>query len=183
MKKLNKTKFAILGLLTIEPLSGYDIKKWIERSIGYFWSESNGQIYPTLNQLLKEKLIVLSENKSNGKKLRNIYAITSKGHLELKKWLKEGNEKSVHRDETLLKLFFGKNSSKEESIQKLKEREQKLESRLAEFNLILNQLEKRSKSSHYIYWLLTLKNGISGVKAELAWCRDSIKTLIKVKHV
>ena len=47
------TEEALLGLLSLKPMSGYEIKQMIEGSIGYFWRESFGQIYPTLKRLEK----------------------------------------------------------------------------------------------------------------------------------
>ncbi|MGH9601902.1 MAG: PadR family transcriptional regulator, partial [Terriglobales bacterium] len=47
----NTTRFALLGLLSLGPQSGYDLKKRMEQSIAHFWSESYGQIYPTLRRL------------------------------------------------------------------------------------------------------------------------------------
>src|ERR1035441_9620557 len=48
----NRTAYVLLGLLSIEPnQSGYDLRKAIESSVGYFWGESYGQIYPTLKRL------------------------------------------------------------------------------------------------------------------------------------
>jgi len=48
---VNKTRFAVLGLLSIRPMSGYDLKQVIESSTRNFWSESYGQIYPVLREL------------------------------------------------------------------------------------------------------------------------------------
>ena len=45
------TPNALLGLLSLGPMSGYDIRQLIPRSIGHFWSESYGQIYPGLKRL------------------------------------------------------------------------------------------------------------------------------------
>ena len=178
MKKPNKTKLAILGLLSIKPLSGYEIRKHIQNSLSHFWAESNGQIYPALNLLMKENLITLSTQQSSRKKICNTYSITEIGLIELKKWLqKEDDEKNVRRDENLLKLFFGKNMSKESCIQRFKNTKQKLLNKLDEYTNILQEIQKKSDSPHYIYWELTLKNGISSVQAEINWCRESIKTL------
>ncbi len=176
MKTPNKTKFAILGLLTIEPLSGYDIKKFIDQTLSYFWAESNGQLYPALQELTKSKWISLKKPSFKEKKARKLYSITDLGLLELKKWLRSEEEKSVHRDEGLLKLFFGTNIDKEECMQHLKNRRARMKSRLTEFQSILHQLQKRS-SPHHLYWLLTLYNGIHSVKAEIRWCNQSIKIL------
>ena len=50
MKK-SKTRFAVLGILSYGPMSGYDIKKFYEQNVAGFWSESYGQIYPILKRL------------------------------------------------------------------------------------------------------------------------------------
>ena len=49
--KENKSKYAIMGMLSMGPMSGYDIKKRFEKSLSYFWNESYGQIYPILRKL------------------------------------------------------------------------------------------------------------------------------------
>lgn len=47
----SKSRYAIFGALSIEPMSGYEIQKILSHSIGHFWNEGYGQIYPTLKQL------------------------------------------------------------------------------------------------------------------------------------
>ena len=61
--KDKKSKYAILGMLSIEPMSGYDIKKEIEENISNFWTESYGQIYPVLKSLVAEKLVTKTVQK------------------------------------------------------------------------------------------------------------------------
>jgi len=176
--KNQKTHFVILGLLTIEPLTGYEIKKLIEKSIQHFWSESNGQIYPALKSLVTEGFITLKDKQQKGKKVSHLYSITIKGRGELKKWLRETSEqKNLHRDEELLRLFFGKNASEEESIELLKTREKRIKEKLDQYALVQKELKTLTHYPHHLYWSLSLKNGISHAKAELQWCRESIKTL------
>ncbi|KPK33001.1 MAG: hypothetical protein AMS24_02610 [Chlamydiae bacterium SM23_39] len=177
MKNQSKTKFVILGLLTIKPLSGYGIKSIISKSIDHFWSESNGQIYPTLKLLLKEKLISLKKREAIGKKYRNIYSITKEGFEELKKWLNKPYEKNTHRDESLLKLFFGSTLSIEEAIDHIKKRKKRTDEKLKNYHLIKKELEKRKNLPHHIYWLITLNNGFAIANAEINWCKESIKIL------
>ena len=55
MAKDRKIDMVILGLLSHDDLTGYDIKKQIDRSIRFFWKGSFGSIYPALAEL--EKLI------------------------------------------------------------------------------------------------------------------------------
>ena len=47
----------ILGLLSLGPRSGYDIKTVVDRSTRFFWAASYGQIYPELRRLEDEGLI------------------------------------------------------------------------------------------------------------------------------
>ncbi len=179
MKKNNKTKFAILGLLTIDRLSGYQIKKLIQDKLSHFWAESNGQIYPTLNQLMKENQISLETIQTNGKKISKIYSITTLGLQELKEWMHQEDEKSIYRNENLLKLFFGKNISKENCIKHLKDKKEKLTIKLKELKNIYQEIEKKSTSPHYIYWKITLKNGIYSIQADIKWCEESIDIIQK----
>ena len=79
MAKENTTIYIILGLLTHEELSGYDIKKIIDSSIGNFWEVGYGQIYPTLKVIEKEGLVERkNEIQSKGPE-RITYTITDKG--------------------------------------------------------------------------------------------------------
>src|SRR5207248_3612231 len=102
-----KSRYALLGMLSIRPMSGYDIKKLIEASISNFWSESYGQIYPTLKQLVAEKLVTRTVKKQTGKPDRHVYALTPAGRRRLREWLAQAPTPSVARNELLLKLFFG----------------------------------------------------------------------------
>ena len=94
-------------MLSIAPMSGYDIKKEVETSISNFWTESYGQIYPVLKKLIAEKFVTKSVEREPGKPDRHVYALTAKGRKELRRWLLEGSAPKVQRNEFLLKLFFG----------------------------------------------------------------------------
>jgi PadR family transcriptional regulator, regulatory protein AphA len=57
MATANRTSYAILGLLSQGPKSGYEIKQVVERTISHFWKESYGHLYPTLSRLMDEGLV------------------------------------------------------------------------------------------------------------------------------
>ena len=50
---LTATEAALLGLLRKGPMSGYDLRKDVERSVGYFWAPAKTQIYATLPRLVE----------------------------------------------------------------------------------------------------------------------------------
>src|ERR1700722_14027305 len=98
---------ALLGLLTMKPMSGYDIKALIPQSIGNFWSESYGQIYPSLKRLAETGLVEKKTQRQKGKPDRHVYSLTEDGRARLRDWLKLPVVAEVPRHELLLKLFFG----------------------------------------------------------------------------
>ena len=53
---------------------------------------------------------------------------------------------------------------------------------LFEFNKINEDIKKDKKSSDYIYWLISLKNGFCNIKAEINWCKESINLLKNYKN-
>lgn len=61
MARQNKSQYALLGMLTLGEMSGYDIKKLFDTSLRNFWGESFGQIYPILRRLVREGLATVQE--------------------------------------------------------------------------------------------------------------------------
>ncbi len=103
------SRFAILGMLALgKKQSGYDLKKAIATSTANFWSESYGNIYPTLRKLLEEGAIREdSENAPATKRQKQLYSITEKGRRALRQWLRQPVAVRSADNELLLKLFFG----------------------------------------------------------------------------
>ena len=87
MPRANRTRYTILGVLTRGPMTGYDIKRYIEISVGNFWRESYGQIYPTLRSLTEDGLVRRQTRQQRGRPGRHVYSITGKGRKELREWL------------------------------------------------------------------------------------------------
>jgi DNA-binding PadR family transcriptional regulator len=97
--------WAVLGLIALEPSSGYDIKRIVDRTIRHFWAASYGQIYPELKRL-EEVGWISGDNVPRGGRARRIYRITPCGSQALRGWM-HGRETRVElRDESLLRLFF-----------------------------------------------------------------------------
>ena len=115
MANEKKLDCVILGLLSHEELTGYEIKKRMDTTLKYFWGASYGSIYPTLSDLVNRGLATKKEDEES-KRNKLIYTITDKGRDYLKEWLKSPVEKDDLRYETLLKLFFGNEQGPEQAI-------------------------------------------------------------------
>lgn len=100
-------KFAVLGLLALEPASGYDIKRTIDRSIFFIWNVTGPQIYTTLRALRDDGLIASEDVAQKGKPDKQLHRITPAGRRALQDFANAPVRASVTRDEVLLRIFFG----------------------------------------------------------------------------
>ena len=74
-----KSDCVILGLLSHEDLTGYEIKKRMDTALKYFWGASYGSIYPALGDLVKRGLASKRDGTENNRN-KIIYSIISKLH-------------------------------------------------------------------------------------------------------
>jgi len=111
---LSPTAYVILGMVSREPRSGYEIKALVDNSTRFFWAASYGQIYPELKRLADAGLLEGADTPTGGRK-RTVYAITAAGEKALKDWLRQPPTTYEMREEGLLKLFFAGALPREEA--------------------------------------------------------------------
>ena len=159
-------------------MSGYDIKKAVEGSINYFWTESYGQIYPMLKSLVAERLVTKTVKKQSGRPDRHVYALTARGRKELHTWLAGRVMPTVERNELLLKLFFGEESSITVNVKHVEEY-RKMQTELHEAIRAIEQTIRSQdlESPDEPYWLMTVNYGKKITKARLDWCDETLARL------
>ena len=105
---LTATEAAILGLLTRGPMSGYDLRKRVKRSVGYFWAPAKTQIYAVLPRLVDAGLATRRDVAQSGRPDKQVYRITRAGRAALREWVERAPiEPVADKNPMLLKLFFG----------------------------------------------------------------------------
>ena len=172
-----KTRFAVLGMLTIQPMSGYDIRKTVEASIVHFWNESYGQIYPMLKQLARDGLIA-PRTGGDASRNRQEYVITAKGRAALEAWLSAAPGRQLVRNELLLKLFFAGNAPLECSLRHVEKFRAAEAAELQHFRRMERALVlEHSTHPSLPYWLITLRFGISHCAAGIRWAEDTLREL------
>lgn len=178
----NKTRYAILGVLSIKPSSGYDIKKFCDNTISHFWNENFGHIYPMLNQLLEEKLIEQSSDDSKDR--RKLYSITDDGMNEFINWLMQPVEVQPPRSELLLKLSFGAHIPKENVIAMVEEVKIRNEAKLEEYKKLEESFihdENAKRHPEFAFWIAPLRYGILSAEAAVKWCDETIENINKLE--
>ena len=107
---LPATSWAVLGMLTFgEGLTGYDLKKWADWSIGYFyWSPSVSQIYAELKKLEAAGLVESEMVSEPGERGRRVYRITARGTGAVRNWSRDAPvEQPVLKHGLMLRLWMG----------------------------------------------------------------------------
>ena len=95
----------ILGMLSIHPMSVYELKKNMEKSTSMFYNTSIGSIHPACQKLLRQGFISCHEE-SEGKRAKKVFSITKQGEKEYQTWLISPLGIGKIKDELLLRLFF-----------------------------------------------------------------------------
>ncbi|MFJ4658908.1 PadR family transcriptional regulator [Nocardia sp. NPDC088792] len=96
-------RYALLGLLSSKPASGYDLLGRFKESLGNVWPATQSQIYTELTKLADDALIAVTDEGPRGRKE---YTITDAGHESLRTWLETTKPKPRTRNEMLLRVFF-----------------------------------------------------------------------------
>ncbi|HET6347744.1 MAG TPA: PadR family transcriptional regulator [Candidatus Krumholzibacteria bacterium] len=202
-----RTHYAILGLLCWKSMSGYDIRKMVEVGLSHFWSESYGQIFPTLNRLVEQGLATRSVDPGSGNRRRQVYRVTAAGRRVFKEWMKRPSALPRLRDEVKLKFFLTSRGETAESIRlleaygrqqrehlaMLKDSQTILEAAWRDGNLSneLDELKKTlawtdkgspAQTRELLMFLLTLRSGIMVTEARVAWVDEAISVLKGTQH-
>ena len=172
----SRTPYAILGCLTHGPMSGYDVKQFLQRTVVHFWSESYGQIYPALRRLESQGLVEGREEPGERGREKTVYRITEAGRQRLAGWLERPAEPARPRYEHSLKLFFGHVVGPEASREHVERLEREARERLDDYRAAESELRERLEDQeapeHIPYWLAVLRGGVRYDEMVLDWCEE-----------
>ncbi len=173
------TAESLLGLLELRPMSGYELQRTIARTIGNFWQESFGQIYPALRKLVTDGFAEVEQRHEPGNaRVSNVYQLTDAGRKRLGEWLELPCERQVIRDELLLKTFCGHSAPPGALLRHFRAHRALLEADLERYRAIEARLPKAQRGSSSLpYIFICLRSGLAKAEAELRWCEESIAVL------
>jgi PadR family transcriptional regulator, regulatory protein AphA len=162
----------VLGLLSLGPRSGYDIKTVVDRSTRFFWAASYGQIYPELKRLEQEGLVE-GEDQPNGGRSRRVYRLTAAGREALHDWLLGSTVTIELRDESLLRLFFADALAHDDALLLLEGRKRGHEQYLE----VLREIQNLPGGPDPTYVDLVLRWGIDFNEWGARWCEEQLERL------
>ncbi|WP_432559686.1 PadR family transcriptional regulator [Granulicoccus sp. GXG6511] len=97
-------KFALLALLTGSPMTGYEIGKSFDASVGHVWNAPGSQIYPELRRLANAGLLNVEEVPEGRRK--KIYSVTAAGRESLREWMNSPSTPEPTRENHFLKAAY-----------------------------------------------------------------------------
>ncbi len=162
----------MLGALSVEPMTGYRLRAAITDTLGHFWHESFGQIYPTLKALEADGLV-----EREGATRSGAFRITARGTARLHELLAEPFTLPPARDPLLLRLFFGRHVDPELTRERITQALDAAVARSEEFARVRAEIEGQPDAADGVYWLLTLSAGEHAARARIAWAREALELL------
>jgi DNA-binding PadR family transcriptional regulator len=104
--RLGPTSYLVLGITALRgPSTPYDLKRFVQLSIGHFWQFPHTQLYAEPARLADAGL--LKETREESGRRRRHYELTEAGRERLDDWLAEPvTSPNEIRDLALIKLFF-----------------------------------------------------------------------------
>ena len=182
-------RHALLGVLKDKPLTGYDLVRHFQGTVGFLWSAPQSQIYPELRRMEAEGLIQAQVAPRGQRAQKRIYSVTEAGMAELRRWATDFMPLPAQRDPVMLKAAFF-------DLAPLDSAREQLRAHIAQFQWRLEQWQARAdairerRAELVEVWLArqpveehdniiklkihALEGLITRARGEIAWARSGL---------
>jgi DNA-binding PadR family transcriptional regulator len=161
------------------PMTGYALRVAIKDVLGHFWSESFGQIYPTLADLVDRGFVL---RQGGARRRSSVFALTDTGRARLNDLLAEPPQPAPPRNGLLLRLFFGRQLGVDGCRALLLAAKTDAEARLSQFEILRREVaNEQEAAAERPYFLMTISAGEHSARAALAWADESLAVLESLK--
>ena len=169
--------YALLGLIHIQPRTGYDLRKIFETTPMGHYSSSPGAIYPALKRLEQQGLIFGEVAQGDTLRPKRIYAATAAGIESLRSWVSQPLTKDdvARRDDELMLRFalMGSVVDNHTARRFLLQMAQALEQYIPELEQILETMPRQGPA----HGRLALRAGIGAYQARRSWVQEALEEL------
>jgi DNA-binding PadR family transcriptional regulator len=174
---------AILACLTERPMTGYELAKTFDSSIGFFWKADHQQIYRELSRLRDRGYIQGREVVQSGKPNKLVYTLTSEGRAALKQWAARPSSPPSIKDDLLVRLYAMDSVDIEPLRADLMARLEHHRDRFLRYERILNKrFPDGTASAADTGKLLGLRIGLRHERMVAEWCEEAINALSAITH-
>lgn len=186
---------ALLALLVVEPMTGYDLHKHFEASVGHVWHAPDSQIYPTLKRMEAEGLLEGEDIPWGPRGKKRQYHVTPAGREAFKTWMNTPLEYARTRDPAHLKAAYLEWAEPEAAREHLLAHIEHHSSMLAQWQQTMKEIEdgtsgmlarrlahtpKKEQEKTRAFKRFTYEGLIAQTEAEIAWARRGLRLVDKL---
>ena len=174
---------AILACLTERPMTGYELAKTFDSSIGFFWKADHQQIYRELSKLRERGHIQGREVVQTGKPNKLVYTLTAEGQAAFRHWAARPSIPASIKDDLLVRLYALDAVDIEALRTDLMARLEHHRDRYERYERILmKRFPDGMASAADMGKLLALRIGLKHERMVSEWCEEAITALSAVSR-
>ena len=182
-------RHALLGVLKDRPMTGYDLVRHFQGTVGFLWSAPQSQIYPELRSMETAGLVEATVAPRGQRAQKRIYTVTLAGMAELRRWTTDFIPLPIERDPIHLKAAFFDLAPPEAARQQLRahiaQHQWRIERWQARIDAIRGHraelleawLARQPPEEHAAiveFKLFALEGSIARARSEIAWARRGL---------
>ena len=177
----------ILGLLSDQPMSGYDLNKAFQQGVQHFWTVDQSQIYRALYKLDEQGNVEVEHIQQTDNPDKKVYSVTKAGETMLEDWLKAPIDGSPVREGWLGQIHFADHIDDAALIQNLTLYRQEVDLRYQALSTLREHIlrdvgDVTKLPRRYRLRLLTLDYGIEVHEFHLGWFDRAIDQIRKTTY-
>ena len=175
---LTTTEAAILGLLGLGELSGYDLSRSVATGIGMFWSPAQSGIYAVLPRLVEKGYATARTVAQERRPDKQVYRCTELGHEALRRWIESGPpEPDPAYNPFLLRVYFGAETTPDVVSGHVEARKREAEERIALLHELKPALGDAGTRESEPYRRFVLDWGLEYYAAVVRWADTTLAEL------
>ncbi|MFV0320536.1 MAG: PadR family transcriptional regulator [Microbacterium sp.] len=182
-------RYALLAILRVGPLSGYDLQKQFSQSVGHVWHAPDSQIYPELRKMEDEGLIEGEEQPRGERGTRRVYHVTDTGDAAYLEWMRTPISYQRVRDPAHLRAAYLENTTPDAARAFLRHHIAHWEGELEQFEgelthianvtnpMIVRRLEATPEAEHertLAFKRFTYEGLAERARGEVTWARRGL---------
>ncbi|MCB1695841.1 MAG: PadR family transcriptional regulator [Halioglobus sp.] len=175
---------AIMTALLEDDLSGYELARDFETSLGFFWQASHQQIYLELRKLADKHWLSKRAVSQHGKPNKIVYGMTRAGREALAEWVFSSTRNQAAKDDLLVKLYNLNSDNSSHLSGEITARREEMMRRLYLYEKIrrrhYSQPETLPTRRKGVYLALAL--GIRQGEQFLAWCDEALVLIATARN-
>lgn len=166
-------RYFVLGLLAQQPMSGYDIKRYLKVLSWLMGSPSSGSLYPVLRGLLEEGFVAVEVVPGVDKPPRKIYSLEEAGQQELQAWVEQPVVSDASLKAFVMRLLLADNFRPASLAAYLRQRRDQVAAHQADLTKMTRALDTGTD----LGLSLALNYGLELASAEVAWLDSTLTEL------